>query len=70
MGCSMNAPRKPPGRDDVSDAAKLLRDVLKAIPPEDDGPRDAKVRRRVEGAIAAAELAAGEDPPRTSDDDS
>ena len=64
----MIARRKPPGRDELSDAARLLREVLKAIPPEEDGPRDAKVRRKVEGAIAATELAAGEDPPRTSEE--
>jgi hypothetical protein len=43
----MNASHKPPRRDDLSDAAKLLREVLKAIPSEEDGRRDAVVRRRV-----------------------
>jgi hypothetical protein len=66
----MNDPNKPPGRDDLSEAAKLRREVLKGIPPDEDGRRDAVVRRRAEGAIAAAELAAGEDPPRTSEGDS
>jgi hypothetical protein len=54
----MSARRKPSGRYDLSDAARLLREVLKAFPPEADGPRDAMVRRRVEGAVAT-ELAAG-----------
>ena len=67
---SMNARRKRPNHDDLSEAAKLLREILKAMPSEDDRPRDAVVRRRVEGAITAAELAAGEDSPRTSDDPS
>jgi len=66
----MNARRKQPSRDDLRDAAKVLREILKAIPSEGDRPRDAVVRRRIEGAIAAAELAAGEDPPRVSDDPS
>ena len=53
----MSAHHKAPTREDLSDAAKLLREVLKAIPREVDGPRDAMIRRRVEGAIAATELA-------------
>jgi len=63
----MSTSRKRPRPDELRDAAQLLRDVLKAIRREDDSPRDAMVRRRVEGAIAATELAAGEDVPRTSD---
>lgn len=59
--------RKRLREDELRDAAQLLREVLKAFPSDEDRPRDAVVRRRVEGAIAAAELAAGEDPPRTSD---
>lgn len=45
-------------------AAGRMRGVLDALPAESDSPRDAVVRRRVEGAIAAAELAAGEPSPR------
>lgn len=59
--------RKRLREDELRDAAKLLREILKAIPSEGDRPRDAVLRRRVEGAIAAAELAAGEDSPRNSD---
>jgi hypothetical protein len=54
----MSAHQKRLGPDELSHAARLLREVLKAIPPEEDAPRDAKIRRRVEGAIAATELAA------------
>jgi hypothetical protein len=63
----MTASRKPT-RTDLKEAARLLREIVNAIPSEEDGPRDAMVRRRVEGAIAATELAAGEDPRRTSGD--
>jgi hypothetical protein len=63
----MSDRRKQPSRDDLTDAARFLREMLKAIPSDEDSRRDAVVRRRVEGAIAAAELAAGEDPPRSSD---
>jgi hypothetical protein len=66
----MTARRKQPSRDDLTDAAGLLREVLTAISSEWDRPRDAVVRRRVEGAITAAELAAGEDAPRTATKDS
>ena len=66
----MNGRRKQPSRDDLRDAAEQLRNMLKAIPSDEDRPRDAMVRRRIEGAIVAAELAAGEDPPRISDDSS
>ena len=55
---------------DLKDAAQILREVLRVIPPEEDTPRDAMVRRRVEGAIAATELAAVEEVPRIADDPS
>jgi hypothetical protein len=58
---------RPPKRDDLTEAARTLRDVLDAFPNEDETPADRVVRRRVEGAVAAAELAAGMDPPRISD---
>ncbi len=66
----VNARRKQPSRDDLTDTATLLREILMAIPSEEDRPRDAMVRRRAEGAIVATELAAGEDPPRRVNDDS
>jgi hypothetical protein len=48
--------------------ARLLRQVLQAFPSEDDAsPADRVVRRRVEGAVIAEELAAGEPAPRPSE---
>jgi hypothetical protein len=44
--------------------SRLLRRVLDAFRPEDDGSADRAIGRRVEGAIIATELAAGEPPPR------
>lgn len=58
---------RPISRPELTKAAALLRNILAAIPGEEDARRDALVRRRIEGAIAAAELAAGEDSPRTCD---
>ncbi len=52
----MNGRRKQPSRDDLRDAAEQLRNMLKAIPSDEDRPRDAMVRRRIEGAIVAAEI--------------
>jgi len=57
-------------RSDHSDRAALLRRVLAAFAPEDDKSADRKVRRRVEGAVIAEELAAGEPPPRVADPES
>lgn len=51
-------------REELAESAARLRDLLDALPPGEDSPRDAAVRRRVEGAIAATELAAGEPAPR------
>jgi len=51
-------------RQDHADQARLLRGVLDAFPPEDDNSADRAIRRRVEGAVIASELAAGEPPPR------
>ena len=39
--------------------AELLRRVLEAFPPEEDEAPDRAVRRYVEGAAKASELAAG-----------
>jgi hypothetical protein len=52
--------KRRPKPDELAESAGLLRDVLDYFPASEDKPRDAVVRRRVEGAIAAAELAAGE----------
>jgi len=50
--------------------AELLRRVLGAFRSEDDSSSaDRVVRRRVEGAVIAEELAAGEPAPRASDPD-
>ncbi len=60
----MNDGASGPGAAGLIEAARLMREALAALPPGDDSPRDAAVRRRIEGAIAAAELAAGEPAPR------
>ena len=55
-------------REDHRERARLLRRVLGAFRSEDDAsPADRVVRRRVEGAVIAEELAAGEPAPRPSD---
>jgi hypothetical protein len=51
-------------RQDHADQARLLRRVLAAFPTEEDGSADRAIRRRVEGAMIASELAAGEPAPR------
>jgi hypothetical protein len=56
--------KRRPKPDELAESAGLLRDVLDYFPASEDKPREAVVRRRVEGAIAAAELAAGEPAPR------
>jgi hypothetical protein len=45
-----------PRRQDHADQARLLRRVLNAFPAEDDSSADRAVRRRVAGAVIAAEL--------------
>ena len=47
--------------------AELLRRVLGTFRPEDDTSTDRALRRRVEGAVIAEELAAGDPVPRMSD---
>ncbi len=57
-----------PKRDEHAERAQLLRKVLDALPAEDDAsPSDRVVRRRVEGAVNAEELAAGKPGPRTAE---
>ncbi len=56
------------GPKDLGEAARLMREVLSTFPGDEDRPIDAAVRRRVEGAVIAAELAAGEQAPRLADD--
>jgi hypothetical protein len=51
-------------KQDRADQARLLRRILDAFPAEDDRSADRAVRRRVEGAVIASELAAGEPSPR------
>jgi hypothetical protein len=58
-----------PGRKDHVEQARLLRRLLDAFPPEDDTSADRAVRRRVEGAVIATELAAGEPSPRLAAED-
>ncbi len=62
------SPKRAVRPKDMAEAAGLLRDVLAAFPGDEDRPVDAAVRRRVEGAVIAAELAAGEESPRLADD--
>ncbi len=62
-------PKRPPGPKDLGEAAELMREVLVAFPADEDRPVDAALRRRVEGAVIAAELAAGEQTPRSATDD-
>ena len=55
-------------REDHRERARLLRRVLGAFRSEDDAsPADRVVRRRVEGAMMAEELAAGELAASASD---
>ena len=54
---------KRPSKADLTEAAATMRDVLDVFPAEEDSPKDAGVRRRVEGAVIATELAAGEPSP-------
>ena len=56
-------------RQDHADQARLLRRVLDAFGQEDDSSADRAVRRRVEGAVIASELAAGEPSPRLAAED-
>ena len=53
-----------PKPKDHADQARLLRRVLDAFRPDGDSSADRAMRRRVEGAIIASELAAGEPAPR------
>ena len=50
-------------RRDHEAQARLLRQLLVAFPAEDDNTADRRVRRRVEGAIIASELAAADAHP-------
>jgi len=54
-------------RGDFTEVAAGLLRLLDALPAEDDTPRDAAIRRRLEGALIAAELAAGRDPLHDTD---
>ena len=51
-------------RQGHDERARLLRRVLDAFRLEDDKATDRVIRRRVEGAVIASELAAGEPAPR------
>lgn len=51
-------------RQEHTERARLLRRVLDAFWPGDDKATDRAIRRRVEGAVIASELAAGEPAPR------
>ena len=50
-------------RDEHANRARLLRRVLGAFRLEDDTSTDRAIRRRVEGAVIAEELAAGKPAP-------
>jgi hypothetical protein len=49
---------KPTDRSVLKDGARLVRQVLRAIPPELDDQEDAVLRKLVEGAAKAADVAA------------
>ena len=51
-----------PDAGELKDGARLVRQVLKAIPPELDDREDAVMRKVVEGYANAASLAAKETP--------
>lgn len=46
-----------PGRSDLEEGPRIVREVLEAIPPETDEPEDAVVRKVVEGIADVAEVA-------------
>jgi hypothetical protein len=49
-----------PDRSDLDEGARLVREILKAIPSDTDEPEDAVVRNVVEGIAGATELASEE----------
>ena len=49
---------KPTEGSELKQGARLLREVLRAIPPELDEPEDAVLREIVKGAANAADVAA------------
>ena len=53
---------QPGDHSDLKEGARLVRQVLKAIPPELDDREDAVLRKVVEGYANAASLAAKEAP--------
>ena len=61
---------KPIERSELKYGARLLRQVPKAIPPEEDDRQGAVLREAVKGMANAAKLAAKEDAlrePRSTD---
>ena len=62
MGTSRTGPNREANRRvRVEEGARLLREVLRAIPPELDEPEDAVLREIVKGAANAADVAAKSD---------
>ena len=53
---------KLPDRSELKEGARLVRQVLRAIPSELDEREDAVLRKLVEGAAKAAEVAAKDEP--------
>jgi hypothetical protein len=53
---------EPGDRSELKEGVRLLREVLKAIPPDLDDREDAVLRKVVEGMARAAALAAKEAP--------
>jgi len=49
-----------PSKAETSQAADGLRRLLEALAAEQDSPIDASIRRRLEGAVIALDLAAGQ----------
>lgn len=44
---------------DIADGARLMREVLNALPAEEESGQDRAIRRRIEGAVVATEQIAG-----------
>ena len=59
---SFRYPREGSISDELAEGVRLLRKVLKAIPPEADDRQDAVLREAVKGMANAANLTAKEAP--------
>ena len=62
MPARRGPPARPKGSDELAEGVRLVRKVLKAIPPEADDRQDAVLREALKGMANAANLAAKEAP--------